>query len=91
VLPSPDAGPAAAYTRKILLQEIEAALDDLPEDQRDIFIAHEMDGYSFKELAAITGASVNTLLSRKHYAVLSLRRRLADLYSEFVGKKEGAK
>jgi RNA polymerase sigma factor (sigma-70 family) len=84
VLPSPDAGPAAAYARTVLLDEIEDALDELPEEQRDVFMAHEIDGYSFKEIAARTGASVNTLLSRKHYAVLHLRRRLQAIYDEFV-------
>ncbi len=91
VLPSPDAGPAAAYARAVLLDELEAALDELPEEQRDVFIAHEIDGYSFKEIAARTGASVNTLLSRKHYAVLHLRRRLQAIYDEFVKTKEGQK
>ncbi len=84
VLPSRDAGPAAAYARTVLLDEIEEALDELPQEQRDVFIAHEIEGYSFKELAARTGASVNTLLSRKHYAVLHLRRRLQAIYNEFV-------
>ncbi len=91
VLPSPDAGPAAAYARTVLLDELEEALDELPEEQRDVFIAHEIEGYSFKEIAARTGASVNTLLSRKHYAVLHLRRRLQAIYDEFVKRKEGHK
>ena len=82
VLPSPDAGPAAAYARTVLLDEIEDALDELPEDQREVFIAHEIEGYSFKEIAARTGISVNTLLSRKHYAVVHLRRRLQAIYDE---------
>jgi RNA polymerase sigma factor (sigma-70 family) len=84
LLPSLDAGPEAAYARSVLLEELEAALDELPEDQREVFIAHELMGYSFKELAAQTGVSVNTLLSRKHYAVLQLRERLQAIYDEFT-------
>jgi RNA polymerase sigma factor (sigma-70 family) len=84
LLPSPDAGPQAAYIRRVLLEELEAALDELPEEQRDVFIAHELMGYSFKELAAESGISVNTLLSRKHYAVVHLRERLQAIYDEFV-------
>jgi RNA polymerase sigma factor (sigma-70 family) len=83
VLPSPDAGPEAAYAREVLLEELDAALDELPEEQREVFVAHELEGRSFKELAAATGLSVNTLLSRKHYAVLHLRRRLRAIYNEF--------
>jgi len=81
-LPSPDAGPAEAYARSLLLDEIEDALDELPAEQRDVFIAHEIDGESFKEIAARTGVSVNTLLSRKHYAVVHLRRRLRDVFDK---------
>ncbi len=83
LLPSPDAGPEAAYAREVLIDEIEAALDELPEEQREVFVAHELEGRSFKELAEVTGLSVNTLLSRKHYAVLHLRRRLQAIYNEF--------
>ncbi len=83
VLPSPDAGPQAAYARSVLLEELDAALEELPEEQREAFIAHELMGYSFKELSAQTGVSVNTLLSRKHYAVLHLRERLQAIYDEF--------
>jgi RNA polymerase sigma factor (sigma-70 family) len=68
----------------VLLEELDAALDELPEEQREVFIAHELEGRSFKELAAETGLSVNTLLSRKHYAVLHLRERLQDIYDEFT-------
>jgi RNA polymerase sigma factor (sigma-70 family) len=82
VLPSPDAGPAEAYARTVLLDELEEALDELPEEQREVFTAHEIEGYSFKEIAARTGVSVNTLLSRKHYAVVHLRRRLQAMYEE---------
>ena len=82
-LPSHDAGPEDAYIRNMLWEELDAALNELPEEQRDIFIAHEFDGRSFKELAAKTGVSVNTLISRKHYAVLHLRRRLQAIYDEF--------
>jgi RNA polymerase sigma factor (sigma-70 family) len=84
LLPSPDAGPEAAYARGVLLEELDAALEDLPEEQRDIFVAHEIDGRSFKELSEETGVSMNTLLSRKRYAVLHLRRRLQAIYQEFV-------
>jgi RNA polymerase sigma factor (sigma-70 family) len=83
LLPSPDAGPEAAYAREVLMEEIDAALDELPEEQREVFVAHELEGRSFNELAAATGLSVNTLLSRKHYAVLHLRRRLQVIYDEF--------
>jgi RNA polymerase sigma factor (sigma-70 family) len=83
LLPSPDAGPEAAYARRILLDELAAALDELPENQREVFLAHEVEGRSFKELAAETGISLNTLLSRKHYAVTYLRARLQDIYREF--------
>jgi RNA polymerase sigma factor (sigma-70 family) len=82
VLPSPDAGPAEAYARTVLLDELEEALDELPEEQREVFTAHEIEGYSFKEIAVRTGVSVNTLLSRKHYAVVHLRRRLQAMYDE---------
>jgi RNA polymerase sigma factor (sigma-70 family) len=88
LLPSPDAGPEAAFARSVLLEELDAALEDLPEEQRDIFVAHEIEGRSFKELSEATGVSINTLLSRKRYAVLQLRRRLQAIYSEF-GKVEG--
>lgn len=80
LLPSPDAGPEAIYARSVLLEELAEALEELPKEQRDVFVAHEMDGRSFKQLAAETGVSVSTLLSRKHYAVLHLRRRLQDIY-----------
>jgi RNA polymerase sigma factor (sigma-70 family) len=83
VLPSPDAGPEAAYARGVLLEELYAALAELPEDQRAVFIAHELDGRSFKELAAESGVGVNTLLARKRYAVLHLRAKLKDIYDEF--------
>ncbi len=82
LLPSPDAGPDALYARGVLLDELEAALDELPEEQRDVFVAHELEGLSFKEIAADTGVSVNTLLSRKRYAVLHLRERLQSIYDE---------
>ena len=83
LLPSPDAGPEAAYAREVLLEELELAIEELPEEQREVFVAHEMEGVSFKELAAKTGLSVNTLLSRKHYAVLQLRERLQAIHDEF--------
>ncbi len=83
LLPSPDAGPEAAYARSVLLEELDAALEDLPEEQRDVFVAHEIEGQSFKELSEATGVGINTLLSRKRYAVLQLRRRLQAIYNEF--------
>jgi RNA polymerase sigma factor (sigma-70 family) len=83
LLPAPDAGPESAYARSVLLEEMDAALDELPEEQREAFVAHEFLGYSFKELAEQTGVSVNTLLSRKHYAVLHLRERLQSIYEDF--------
>lgn len=84
LLPSPDAGPEALYVRHVLLEELELALDELPEEQRDVFVAHEVEGRTFKEMAAETGVSVNTLLSRKRYAVLHLRERLQSIYEEFT-------
>jgi RNA polymerase sigma factor (sigma-70 family) len=84
LLPSPDAGPDALYARRVLLDELEAAIDELPEEQREVFIAHELEGRSFKEMAAETGLSVNTLLSRKRYALLRLRERLRTIYDEFT-------
>jgi RNA polymerase sigma factor (sigma-70 family) len=84
LLPSSDAGPDAAYARSVLVDELEDALDELPPDQRDVFIAHEIDGVSFKELSAQTGVSVNTLLSRKRYAVMHLRRRLQGVYDDLT-------
>jgi RNA polymerase sigma factor (sigma-70 family) len=86
LLPSPDAGPEALYARSLLLDELELALDELPEEQREVFIAHELEGRSFKEMAAETGVSVNTLLARKRYAVLHLRERLQSIYEEFRKK-----
>ena len=84
VLPSPDAGPEALYARKVLLDELELAVSELPEVQREVFVAHEVEGRSFKEIAAETGVSVNTLLSRKRYAVRRLRERLQRIYDEFT-------
>ena len=84
MLPSPDAGPDAVYVRGVLLEELEAALGELPEEQRAVFIAHELEGRSFKEMAAESGTGINTLLSRKRYAVLHLRERLQDLYDEIM-------
>jgi RNA polymerase sigma factor (sigma-70 family) len=84
LLPSKEAGPEDVYARAMLLEELEDALDELPADQREVFVAHEIEGRSFKQLAAQTGLSINTLLSRKHYAVLYLRRRLQAIYKEFI-------
>jgi len=82
LLPSPGGGPDAIYARAVLLEELEAALDELPDEQRDVFVAHELEGCSFKEMTAESGVGVSTLLSRKHYAVLYLRRRLQAIYDE---------
>jgi RNA polymerase sigma factor (sigma-70 family) len=84
LLPSPDAGPEALYARNVLLGELELAVDELPEEQREVFVAHELEGRSFKEMAAETGVSVNTLLSRKRYAVRHLRARLQSIYDELT-------
>jgi RNA polymerase sigma factor (sigma-70 family) len=86
LLPSPDAGPEALYVRNVLLDELELALDELPDEQRDVFVAHELEGRSFKELSAESGVNINTLLSRKRYAVLHLRERLQSIYDEFTKK-----
>ena len=83
LLPSPDAGPEVLYFRNVLLDELEFALGELPAEQREVFVAHELDGHSFKEMAAETGVSVNTLLSRKRYAMLRLRERLQSVYDEY--------
>jgi RNA polymerase sigma factor (sigma-70 family) len=84
LLPSPDGGPEALYARRVLLDELELAIDELPEDQREAFVGHELEGRSFKQMAAESGVSVNTLLSRKRYAVLHLRERLQKIYTEFT-------
>jgi RNA polymerase sigma factor (sigma-70 family) len=84
LLPSPAAGPEALYVRNVLLEELEFALDELPDEQREVFVAHELEGRSFKELSRESGVSVNTLLSRKRYAVLHLRERLQSIYDEFM-------
>ena len=84
LLPSPEAGPEAAYARSLLLEELERALNELPREQREVFVAHEFEGRSFKEMSAESGVSVNTLLSRKRYAVLFLRERLQRAYEEFT-------
>jgi RNA polymerase sigma factor (sigma-70 family) len=84
LLPSQEGGPDADYARGVLLEELAAALDELSDEQRETFVAHEIEGRSFKEISAATGVGVNTLLSRKHYAVLHLRRRLRAIYNEFA-------
>jgi RNA polymerase sigma factor (sigma-70 family) len=86
LLPSPDEGPESIYARNLLLDELESALAELPEDQREVFVAHELEGRSFKDLSAESGISVNTLLSRKRYAVLQLRERLQNIHDEFTRK-----
>jgi RNA polymerase sigma factor (sigma-70 family) len=84
LLPSPDDGPEALYFRHVLLDELRAAIDELPADQRAVFVAHEVEGRSFKDIAAETGVNTNTLLGRKRYAVLHLRRRLQSIRDEFL-------
>jgi RNA polymerase sigma factor (sigma-70 family) len=84
LLPSPDAGPDELYARSVLLDELELALDELPEEQREVFVSHEFEGRSFKEMSAETAVGVNTLLARKRYAVLHLRERLQSIYDEFI-------
>jgi RNA polymerase sigma factor (sigma-70 family) len=84
LLPSPDAGPEALYARHLLLEGLELAVDELPKEQREVFVAHELEGRSFKELAAATGVNLNTLLSRKRYAVLHLRERLQSIYDDLM-------
>lgn len=86
LLPSADAGPEANYARSLLLDALDEAIDELPEEQREVFVAHELMGRSFKEISAETGVSVNTLLSRKRYAVLHLRPRLKSIYEDFSGQ-----
>jgi RNA polymerase sigma factor (sigma-70 family) len=86
LLPSADAGPDAVYARTVLLEQLDAALDELPEEQRDVFVANEIEGRTFQELSVETGVGINTLLSRKRYAVLHLRRRLQSIYDEFMNR-----
>ena len=90
LLPSPDAGPEASYARRLLLEAMDDALEELPAAQREVFIAHELEGRSFKDLAKETGLGVNTLLSQKHYAVRHLRRRLQAIRDEFIDNERGA-
>src|SRR5437899_1399549 len=84
LLPSRDAGPEALYVRRALLDQLAMAVDDLPQEQREVFVAHELEGRPFKELAAESGVSLNTLLSRKRYAVMHLRAQLQSIYDEFT-------
>jgi RNA polymerase sigma factor (sigma-70 family) len=83
LLPSPDAGPEALYARNVMLDELATAVDELPAEQRAVFLAHVVEGRSFKEIAAESGVGLNTLLSRKHYAMRRLRARLQGIYDEF--------
>ena len=84
LLPSQEAGPESVYVQNLLLEELELALEELPDEQREAFVGHELEGRSFKEMARETGVSVNTLLSRKRYAVLHLRERLQTIYDELI-------
>jgi RNA polymerase sigma factor (sigma-70 family) len=87
LMPAATDGPEAAAMRAALLQRLEAAIAELPDEQRAVFVAHELDGVSFRELAQRSGVSVNTLLSRKHYATRFLRRRLEDAWQDWTGLK----
>jgi RNA polymerase sigma factor (sigma-70 family) len=89
LLPSPDGGPDALFAREVLIAEIEAALGELPPSQRDVFLAHEVDGRSFADISSETGVSVKTLLSRKHYAGRRLRKRLQRIYEESIDERRG--
>jgi RNA polymerase sigma factor (sigma-70 family) len=82
--PSPDAGPDEVFARAVLIDELAAALAELPPEQREVFLAHEVEGRTFRELADSTGLSINTLLGRKRYAVLRLRARLRDIDLDFT-------
>jgi RNA polymerase sigma factor (sigma-70 family) len=86
LLPSPDDGPDALFVRNVLLAELEIAIAELPAEQREVFVAHEIEGRSFKELSAESGTNINTLLARKRYAVLRLRERLQSIHDEFTTK-----
>lgn len=88
LLPAAEAGPDAVYARRVLIEEMERAIAELPPDQRRVFVGHEIEGRSFRELAAETGANVNTLLSRKRYAVLHLRGRLQRAFDELRRERE---
>ena len=83
LLPASEGGPEAAFARQVLVEQIEQAISELPAMQREVFIAHELNGRSFKQLSAELGVSVNALLSRKHAAVTTLRQRLREVYQEF--------
>ena len=82
LLPALDSGPEGAYTRALLIDELEDALESMPVEQREVFLAHEVEGLSFKEISARTGVRINTLIARKHYAVLQLRERLQAIYDD---------
>ncbi len=84
LLPSPDEGPDGLYARRVLLDAIANAVAALPREQREAFVAHEIEGRTFKEIAADAGVSINTVLSRKRYAVLRLRERLQRVYDQFT-------
>jgi len=86
LLPSPDDGPDALFVRNVLLAELEIAIAELAAEQREVFVAHEIEGRSFKELSAESGININTLLARKRYAVLRLRERLQSIHDEFTRK-----
>jgi RNA polymerase sigma factor (sigma-70 family) len=81
-LPALDEGPEAVYARSVILETLQRALDELPTDQREAFVAHELEGRRFKDMALQSGVGINTLLARKRYAVLYLRRRLQTVYDE---------
>ncbi|MGH8170701.1 MAG: RNA polymerase sigma factor [Steroidobacteraceae bacterium] len=84
LLPAVEEGPDTALVRQLLLEELERAVQELPPEQREVFVAQELEGASFKELSARWGVGINTLLSRKRYAVLRLRERLGAVYEEWL-------
>lgn len=86
LLPDADAGPEAAFARRVMLEQVFIALDELPSAQRDAFVAHELEGVSFKRMSAETGVALGTLLARKHAAVLHLRNRLQNIFDEYADR-----
>jgi len=86
ILYDPGQNPDVLYARSLVWTELADALEDLPDEQRDVFVMHELEGKSFKEIAELTGEPVNTLLSRKRYAVLYLREALQELYDDFYNE-----
>lgn len=86
LIPDPNEGPEAEFAAKLVMEELEEALEELPEAQREAFVLHELEGYPFEQIAAMTGENIKTLISRKRYAVLFLRERLGEIYQEFLNE-----